>query len=292
MADLENQVPAGDATVFRIASLTKPITATAAMQLAERGKLDLDAPVQRYVPEFPAKQWPLTVRHLLAHSGGVRNYRGTEETITRHYSRLADALSIFGGDPLEFEPGTKVSYSTWGYVLLGCAIEAASGMTYAEYVKHNIFERAGMDRTFVDDPGAIVPGRARGYVLRDGEVRNCAFADSSHKISAGGFVASAGDMARFAVALLAGKLVSQADLDAMWSPYRLSGGKESPGGLGWGVFVRNGVREVGHSGQQQGATSYLLVRRDKGNAIVVLTNLENPDGIDLLAARVLAAVAR
>ena len=128
LADVENAVPAETSTVFRIASVTKPLTATAAMQLAERGKLDLDAPVQKYAPSFPAKAQTITTRQLLGHLSGIRHYKAGEGERTTHYDSLATALEIFKDDALVREPGTGFTYSTFGYTLLGVAIEGASGM--------------------------------------------------------------------------------------------------------------------------------------------------------------------
>ena len=112
LTDIENFVPVKAYSMYRLASISKPITATAVMQLVEKGKIDLDAPVQKYVPEFPAKQWPVTVRQLLGHLGGVRHYRDdAESSTTKHYGSIKEALSAFKDDPLALEPGTKYSYT-------------------------------------------------------------------------------------------------------------------------------------------------------------------------------------
>src|SRR6266576_695609 len=185
MADLENSVPAKAATVYRIASVTKPITAVAVMQLVERGKLDLDAPIQKYVPTFPTKPWPITTRQLLGHLSGIRNYKGNENDSTRFYSSLTEALSIFKDDPLDFEPSTTFSYTTYGYTLLGTVIEGASGMSYIDYMRENVFKPAKMSHTQADNVYDIILNRARGYHPKvygkfDGNLRNAALADTSY----------------------------------------------------------------------------------------------------------------
>src|SRR5580693_9418986 len=124
-ADLENNVPASEHTLFRLASVSKPITATALLQLWERGKLDLDAPVQKYCPAFPQKEWPITSRELLGHLGGIRHYNpdgkgDIPEDNARHFSSMEESFQIFAADPLVAKPGTKFNYSTYGYTLLGC----------------------------------------------------------------------------------------------------------------------------------------------------------------------------
>jgi serine beta-lactamase-like protein LACTB len=188
LADLENFVPAKSSTAYRLASVSKPITAVAAMQLAERGKLDLDTPVQKYCPAFPQKQWPINTRQLLAHVSGIRHYQSTDEAFgTRHYNSLVEALEIFKNDPLLFEPGTKFSYTTFGYVLLGCVIEGASGMKYADYVRENISNPTGMADLRVDDVYALIPNRAQGYSKTEGgDLQNSAIVDNSNKIPGGG----------------------------------------------------------------------------------------------------------
>src|SRR6185503_2698047 len=163
LADVENAVPAETSTVFRIASVTKPLTATAALQLVDRGKLDLDAPVQKYARTFPVKGWPITTRHLLGHLSGIRHYKAAEAERTNHYDSLAAALEVFEDDPLEHEPGAGFTYTTFGYTLLGVVIEGASGMRYIDYMREHLFEPAGMMHTRADDLSAIVPKRARGY---------------------------------------------------------------------------------------------------------------------------------
>ena len=126
LADVENNVPASADTVYRIASISKSVTATAAMKLVDAGKLDLDAPIQRYCPDFPRKPWPITARELLSHQSGIRDYKNEEETInTRHYASINETLTQFASDPLEFEPGTRMQYTSYGYIVLGCVIEIA-----------------------------------------------------------------------------------------------------------------------------------------------------------------------
>ncbi len=280
MADLENSVPAKAATVYRTASVAKPITAVAVMQLVERGKLDLDAPIQKYVATFPTKPWPITTRELLGHLSGIRNYKGNENDSTRFYSSLTEALSIFKDDPLDFEPLTKFSYTTYGYTLLGAVIEGASGMSYLDYMRENVFKPAKMSHTKADNVYDIIPNRARGYGPKvygrfDGNLRNAALADTSYKIPAGGLVSTVEDLANFAIAVQDGTLVKKETFQQMSRSQSTRDGKQSPYGLGWfidGIGNRKGV--VWHGGVQQGATSVLFLLPEERIAVVLLTNLE------------------
>ena len=122
-ADIENEVKATPETLIRTGSIAKPISAVAAMTLVEAGKLDLDAPVQKYCPAFPQKQWTVTTRQVLGHIAGIRHYKDDETDSIRHYDNMSDGFTIFANEPLLFEPGTKYQYSTYGYTVIGCVIE-------------------------------------------------------------------------------------------------------------------------------------------------------------------------
>lgn len=265
LADLENQVPATAVTVFRIASVTKSLTAVAAMQLAERGKLDLDAPIQKYAPTFPTKAFPITTRQLLAHLSGVRNYKSGEGERTNRYESLTAALAVFKDDPLEHEPGTKYSYTTFGYTLLGVAIEGASGMSYSEYLREQVLKPAGMLHTQVDDVYKIISNRARGYSPKvygqfNGDWRNPSLMDSSYKIPGGGLVSTAEDLARFAIAVQNGVAIKPATFEQMSKSQATRDGRETGYGYGWYIDRREGREADGsvwHGGVQQGFTSDL-----------------------------------
>lgn len=279
LADVENSVPAKATTVYRLGSLSKPLTAVGVMQLAERGKLELEGPIQKYCPAFPVKSWPVSARQLLGHLGGVRDYnnqRFLEEYLsTRHYNSVTDSLSIFKDDPLIHEPGTKYTYSTYGYNLLGCAIEGASAMTYENYLRENTLKPAGMNHTGVDDVLRIISDRARGYSkAQDGAWSNTALADTSNKIPAGGLVSTVEDLSKFAMALRKGTLVSKATLEQMWTRQKTRDGKETSYGLGWNLSERDGMKEVYHGGSAAGFSTFLYLIPDKGLAIVLLANLE------------------
>lgn len=276
LADLENNVRAAPGTVFRLGSISKPITAVAAMQLVERGKLDLDAPVQTYVPSFPKKPWSITPRLLLGHLSGIRHYRHPEELLsTRHYESLTEALKIFADDPLESEPGVSFRYTTYGYNLLGAVVEAAAGMKFTDYLRIHVFQPAGAERIQPDDVFRIIPNRTRGYRrTAAGVVENCALADTSNKIPGGGLLATAEDLVRFALALLEGRLVRPETLAQMFTSQRTRDGKPTGYGLGWYVGQREGRRWVEHSGSQPGASTHLLLVPERRLVVAVLTNLE------------------
>src|SRR5664279_850648 len=226
-ADLENFVPATSHTLYRLASISKPLTATAAMLLWQENKLDLDAPVQKYCPTFPQKGSPITTRELLGHLGGVRHYisnsqEDTEIGNTKHFSNpIQGGLEFFKNDELVAKPGSEFHYSTQGFTVVGCAIEGASGDSYVDYVHKNILTPAGMTHTVVDDRFAITPFRTRFYSKDTaGAITNAEFLDSSYKIPGGGWLSSADDMAQFEVAMLEDRIVKRSTRDLMWTPLK------------------------------------------------------------------------
>jgi|ERR1700693_2215706 len=287
MADLENFVPASPATLYRLGSISKPITATAILQLSERGKLDLDAEVQKYCPAFPKKEWPITARELLGHLGGIRHYNhdgkgDIPEDSAKHFASMEESLKIFAADPLVEKPGTKFHYSTYGYTLLGCVLEGASGEKYVNYVKEHIFEPAGMEETRDDNFFAIVPHRTRWYHKDSaGVVQNAGVLDSSYKIPGGGLISSADDMARFEIAMLANKLVQPATREMMWTPQKPADGSKDDYGLGWGTLKKYGLKLVGHDGSQQGASTSIALAPEKRAGVVVLANMDDVDAVEL-----------
>jgi CubicO group peptidase (beta-lactamase class C family) len=289
-ADLENNVPASEHTLFRLASISKALSATAAMQLVERGRLDLDAPVQQYCPSFPEKPWPISTRQVLGHLSGIRHYKpdsqdNAESGNTKHFDDPIQAgLNFFKDDPLVAQPGTSFHYSTQGFTVVGCVIEGASGAKYVDFMRQNIFIPSAMEQTQADDRFAVIPYRTRFYEKKDsGAVRNADFLDSSYKIPGGGWLSSAEDMARFEVAILNDKLIRRSTRDRMWTPLKTSDGSANTYALGWGWGKQNDneVAGVGHTGGQQGTSTAIVIAPDERAGVVVLMNMEGQEAGDL-----------
>jgi CubicO group peptidase (beta-lactamase class C family) len=276
MSDLENFVPAKASTVYRLASISKPITATALLQLVEQGRVDLDAPVQTYLPEFPRKPWNVTPRLLLSHLGGIRHYRGPDDFgSTQGYDSVRAALRIFQDDELAHEPGTRYLYTTYGFNVLGAIVESVAGEPFIDYLRERIFKPAGMTRIRDDSSAAIILHRARGYSkTKDGEVRNCGLADTSNKIPGGGLAGTAADLVKFAIALNRGKLLEKDTLSRMFTAARTRDGAVVPYGLGIVPGEWNGRRRISHGGGQQGTATLLHLYPENGVAIAVMCNLE------------------
>ncbi len=275
-ADVENDVATSHHTRFRTASIAKPMTAVAVMQLVEQGKLDIDATVEGLIEGWPKKPWPIKVRQLLCHTGGIRHYkRRGEATGTRHYRSLAATLRLFANDKLVAEPGTKFRYTTYGYTLLGLAVEAGSGLTFEDYMTRHVWAKAKMQHTCVDHTLRLVPNRARGYqrapkALRESmPVIPAMLHDTSMKIPGGGFRSTAGDLVRFANAILDGTLVRDETREQMFTAQRLTDGKPLRYGLGFSI----GKTLVAHSGGQAGTACLLQIDPKTRVVVAVMTNL-------------------
>lgn len=282
-ADLEDYAPVTSSTLFRLGSISKPITATAILQLWERGKLDLDASVQKYCPAFPQKESPITSRQLLGHLGGIRHYNSDgkgdiPDDSARHFASMEESLQIFAADPLVAKPGTQFHYSTYGYTVLGCVLEGAASEKYVDFVRDNIFKPAGMAQTQADDFFSVIPRRTRWYHKdKSGFVRNAGVLDSSYKIPGGGLISSADDMAQFEAAILADKLIKRPTRDLMWTSLKTTDGKATGYALGWGVMDKFGVHVLAHTGGQQGTSTAFAVVPDQRAGVVVLANMDNVD---------------
>jgi serine beta-lactamase-like protein LACTB len=277
-ANLELQVRATPKTRFRIGSVSKPLTAAALGLLIEEGRLDLDAPVQRYVPDFPEKQWPITPRQLAGHLAGIRHYKEGEFLSQRHYESVRAALTIFENDPLLFEPGTKYSYSSYAWNLLSAVVEGASGQPFLDFMQKRVFDPAGMADTSADDPGPIVPNRADFYTRDDkgGPVRNALYVDNSIKWAGGGFLSTTDDLIRFGNAMMEGKLLKPETVKLLWTSQRTKDGKEIDYGIGWSVDRDDrGRRRVYHTGGSQGGTAILMLYPDEKVAIAMSGNTDH-----------------
>ena len=292
MADLENAVSAKATTVYRTASIAKPLTATAILQLAEKGKVDLDAPIQKYCASFPEKPWLITARLLLGHLSGIRHYQKRGESSgTEHYFTIEESMKIFKDDPLLHEPGAKYTYTTYGYSVLGCAIEGASGIRYDEYMQQNVFRPAGMEHTGIDEHFFIIPNRARGYMKLDeatysqlpnaiktrvkvGQVLNAQLHDTSMKVPGGGLASTAVDLVAFGMAVFKGRLIKEATLEKMWTAQKTKDNKETGYGLGWGIGAVEGLKLISHSGGQAGTSTLLYILPEKGIVLAAMSNLE------------------
>lgn len=275
-ADLEQRVPVTPLTRFRIGSVSKPLTSVAVGLLYERGKIDLDAPVQKYVPSFPMKRWPISTRQVMGHIAGIRHYRGDEFLSSKHYDNVVDGLEIFEHDSLLFRPGTAYSYSTYGWNLVSAVVESAAGEPFLDFMRSEVFAPLGLRQTVPEYMVSIIPDRVAYYEHDDeGRLVNAPYVDNSYKWAGGGFLSTPSDLVRFGFGMLDDDLLKPETRRMLWTPLTLESGKSTDYGLGWGVDTVDGHRVVSHSGGSVGGTTQFLIFPDERMVVAVTTNLSD-----------------
>ena len=275
-ADLARHTAVTRTTMFRIGSVSKPLTSTAVVQLVQQGKLDLDAPVQRYVPSFPRKPWPITTRELAGHLAGIRHYSGDEFLSNKPYPSVTAGLAIFENDSLLFEPGTRFAYSSYGFNLVSAVVEGASGENFLSYMGAHVIRPLGLTHTAPDRVDSLIPDRTAFY---DPDTVHGGFqlaprVDNSYKWGGGGFLSSAEDLVKFASALLQPGFLPQASLDLLFTSQKTRDGQPVGYGVGWFVTTDSlGHHRVFHGGGSVGGTTAFGMDRDAHVAFALTSNL-------------------
>jgi CubicO group peptidase (beta-lactamase class C family) len=285
LANLEWDVPNSPATKFRLGSITKQFTAVSILLLQERGQLNVDDPVKKYMADAPAAWDKVTIYHLLTHTSGIPSFTGFPD-----YAKLepfattpAELVARFRDKPLEFAPGEKWSYSNSGYVLLGYLIEKITGGSYEKFVRENIFAPLGMKDSGYDSNSAIVPRRAAGYAPGKDGPENAGFVHMSVPFSAGGLYSTSEDLLRWEQGLFGGKLLKAASLEKMTAPFKDN--------YACGLFVAtaNGRKAIQHGGGIEGFNTQLAYYPDDKLTVVVLGNV-NGTAPDEIAGKLAALV--
>jgi CubicO group peptidase (beta-lactamase class C family) len=273
-SDLENEVSVDPAlSLFRIGSISKTLTASALATLYEIGKLDLDAPVEKYYPSFPPKRGQVTVRQLGGHIAGIRHYRGNEFLSNKRYVSVEESMQIFINDPLLFMPGEKYSYSSYGWNLLSLIAEKITQVPFLTFMNQSVFTPLQMLKTQPDYPEKITPGRVRFYQMESGYLVNCPYVDNSYKWAGGGFLSTAEDLIKFGQAYLENRLVSSETFKIFSGTQFTNAGLATGYGIGWRTATDNyGHAWVGHSGGSVGGISMLQIFPAEKLVVVVLTN--------------------
>lgn len=300
-ADLENRVPVAPNLRFRIGTASTALTSAAAGRLLEEHRLTLDDEIQTYVPEFPKQQWPVTLRQLMGHLSGVRNDGGDEGPLfSQRCGRPADALPFFADRALLFEPGTEYRYSSYGWIVVSAAIEAAAGEPFLSFMRKQIFEPLAMDDTEPDSTAEPIPDRATSYFPRYAadpryglhlmrEIDLSCYAGSSV------FLSTPSDLVRFGLAIDGGKLLQPATVQVLQTSQRLPSGEETGYGLGWDLetatLAGEATRVAGHDGTVLGGTvASLATFPERGIVVAVMSNISYADTFSL-AVRIAEAFA-
>jgi serine beta-lactamase-like protein LACTB len=289
LADLENQVPVSIHSRFRIGSVSKCLTSLAIGKLYQEKKMDLNAPIQTYVPYFPEKQYPVTVRQLAGHTAGIRHYRFGEHNHPARYNSIKEGLNIFKNDSLLFEPGTASSYSSYAYNLISAAIEGASGTEYLSYMK-DIFSSLEMFQTVPDHNDSIIAHRVRFYDDNGKGNVNAFLVDNSYKWAGGGYLSTPSDVVRMGQELINPKVLTKETVAMMLTPQQLKDGKAIECGITWRIGKDTKDRKlVHHGGTIQGGRTMIVVYPEHDLVIAICTNKNVRNQIDLKEMETIAS---
>ena len=304
-ADIETRVPVAPNRRFRIGTASTVLTSAAVGLLLERGQLKLDDPIQTYVPEYPKKPWPVTIRALLAHTAGVGTDSGDEGPLFgQHCERPVEALPAFADDALRFEPGTGYRYSSYGVILVSAAVETAARAPFLTFIRDQVFKPLGMNDTEADSATESVPNRATPYFPRyagDPRYGPDPMRDLDYSCYAGAsvFLSTPSDLVRFGMAINDGKLVAPATVALLQTSQRLASGTETGYGLGWDLetVTLAGAQTpmIGHDGDVLGGpAASLMTFRDRRLVVAVISNTSYADtpAIALKIAEAFASQAR
>jgi serine beta-lactamase-like protein LACTB, mitochondrial len=285
--DLDTRMPVTPRTRFRTGDASKALTSAAVGLLLERKALKLDDEIQTYVPDFPKKEWPITVRQLMAQIAGVTTDQGDEAWL-EPCERTIDGVKLFAKDSLLFEPGTRYSPSSYGWILVSAAIEAAADEPFVRFMRTEVFEPLGMNDTVPDSVRNPPPNRATFYFPRfAGDTRYGPepAREGDHSCYAGGgaFLSTPSDLVRFGMAVSSGKLLQPSTVTLLQTPVRLRSGDETGYGLGWKIesvpLAGAPARMAGHGTKADfiGTTANLMTFPDRGIVVAVTTNISFAD---------------
>ena len=305
-ADLELELATTPAHRFRLGSISKVLTATAAAKLISRRLLDLDSPISTWLPELPAAHRQTTMRQLFTHRGGIRHYipRDTDPAqpggaiLQRHFATRKEILSVFIDDPLIAPPGTKISYSTFGFTLASLVMEAAAGQPFTQLVQSTIGAAFGLPSLSLDEPLGVVPMRVSGYAGKDMAAMlpgvpefwrthpadswaNIPIVDPSYSWAGAGFLMTPSDLARFGAALLdsPASKITPAERKLLFTPLTEQTSKMPPLGLGWRIQVdRKGRMRWHHAGAAPGGRASLVIYPELGLSIAFASNVMTTPG--------------
>lgn len=275
LAEVEHGVEADGDSMFRMGSITKQFTAAAIMRLVERGKIRLDDPITGHVPGYNTQGREITLRHLLTHTSGIKNYTEIKRIMVDEPEREfthQEILDMVQNEPLAFEPGAGFEYSNTGYFLLGMVVERVSGKDYCAYLRDEFFGPLGLARTRCDANTEIIKGRAQGYTIAGERLVNDRGLATGTTFAAGGLLASAHDLVVWADALASGKVVSPASYTLMSTPAALTGGGAHDYGFGLFIDSFEGHARIQHGGDIFGFNSMLVRFPDDGVTVAVLSN--------------------
>ena len=282
-SDLENKVPVDPSkTKFRIGSVSKTLTASGLALLYQQDKIDLDVPIQKYVPSWSQKKYKITLRQLGGHIAGIRHYNGNEFLSTTNYPSVTDGLVIFMNDPLINKPGTTYSYSSYGWNLISAAMETANAgessfqtSDFIQFMQQQVFDELKMENTMAEYADRQTANLTKFYQFKDGGVVAAPYVDNSYKWAGGGFVGTTEDLCVFGQAHTSSRFLNQEVLDEFMTSQKTANGKATNYGIGWFTYARkSGNSFYGHSGGSVGGITFFMIHKETQTVLAITGNMD------------------
>ncbi|MEQ9091970.1 MAG: serine hydrolase domain-containing protein [Balneola sp.] len=272
-ADVENEIKVDPSrTLFRIGSVSKTLTASGLGLLIQDDVLEPDDEIQRWVPDFPRKQYPITIKQVSGHIAGIRHYRGDEFMSTKKYETVMEGLTFFKEDPLLFEPGTKYQYSSYGWNLISAVVENAAQQPFLEYMESEVFKPLDMNNTVPDWADKDIENRTKFYIWRNGTNVEAPYVDNSYKWAGGGFIGTTEDLIKFGEAHFDYEFLNEETQKLLITPQTTSDGKSTNYGMGYSTLQHAGNYWVGHSGGSVGGSTMFLMNKEHRMVIAYTIN--------------------
>lgn len=274
LADLDGRVPVTRETKFGIGSITKSLTTALMGRLVEEGRVDLDAPVETYLPEFPHKNLKISPRLIAGHLSGLDDSFNSSQTYTaKHYASTSEALGEIFKEPLRHRPGEQHFYATGTYTIIAGVLERAAGRDFHTLLRRYVLDPLGLRDTVPNDRRAAVPHRTNFYLREGGRTIAAPYFDPSYKWAGAGYLSTAEDVARFGAALLRPGFLKQSTLAELFRPLKTSAGAETGFALGWRVGAdRRGRRIIHQPGGGPGISCWLVLYPEEQLSVAILAN--------------------
>ncbi|NJB72791.1 CubicO group peptidase (beta-lactamase class C family) [Saonia flava] len=274
-ANLELNVPMRPENVFEIGSMTKQFTAIAILVLVEKGMLDLDDEILKFIPDYPSHGKKITIHHLLTHTSGIKNFTNMKalRDISKKDLTPLELIDFFKNEPMDFNPGEKFKYTNSGYFILGYIIESVSGITYKDYIEKNIFQKIGMESSLYASHSKVIKNRASGYHYRDDYI-NKMYISLTLPYASGSIMSTVDDLLKWQEALNQNVLVSQNTINKAYTNYTLNDGEYIDYGYGWHLKKINGVLSMEHGGSIFGFKSMGVYIPSEDVYVIGLSNCD------------------
>ncbi len=294
MANLELNVPMQYNNVFRIGSVTKQFTAVAILQLLEKGKLNLQDEITRFIPGYPTQGNKITIEHLLTHTSGIQDFTKIKDNAKRSAIDYTpqEMIDYFKDQPMRFAPGTKWEYSNSGYFLLGYIIEQITGKTYAQYLKENIFRPLGMNNSLYASDTHVIKNRASGYTRGEKDFENAPYISMTQPYAAGAILSTVEDMFKWNQAVQSHILLKKETLEKALTRYKLADGTETNYGYGWRLGYIRESPSIWHGGLIDGFMSMTMYLPKEDVFVIVLSNCDCKSPEDVTAKLTALAIGK